>query len=48
MLFNGGVCMKILIVDDEKSIRDLIDLTLTLENYTTFKSSDGQMAYDMI
>ncbi|WP_373601173.1 response regulator transcription factor [Paraclostridium bifermentans] len=40
--------MKILIVDDEKSIRDLIDLTLTLENYTTFKASDGQMAYDMI
>lgn len=39
---------NILVVDDEKSIRDLILLTLTMENYSTFEADNGQTALDLI
>ncbi|ATD54792.1 response regulator transcription factor [Clostridium chauvoei] len=39
---------NILIVDDEKSIRDLIVLTLELENYTTMEASNGEIALNLI
>ncbi|USR99838.1 response regulator transcription factor [Clostridium septicum] len=39
---------NILIVDDEKSIRDLIVLTLKLENYSTMEASNGEIALNLI
>ncbi|SFG15806.1 response regulator transcription factor [Streptococcus equinus] len=38
----------ILIVDDERSIRDVIKMTLQLENYTFQEAVDGQEALDFI
>ncbi len=38
----------ILIVDDEQSIRDVIKMTLQLENYTFQEAVDGQEALDFI
>lgn len=38
----------ILIVDDEQSIRDVIKMTLQLENYTFQEAADGQEALDFI
>ncbi len=39
---------KILIVDDEKEIRDLIDIYLTNEGYITLKSSNGIEALELL
>lgn len=39
---------KILIVDDEKEIRDLIDIYLTNEGYTTLKASNGIEALELL
>lgn len=39
---------KILIVDDEASIRDLISLTLQLDNHETFEADDGEKALNLI
>ena len=33
---------KILIVDDEKEIRDLIEIYLKSEGYETLKAADGE------
>lgn len=38
----------ILIVDDEKEIRDLLDIYLRNEGYDTLKASDGQEALDTL
>lgn len=38
----------ILIVDDEKEIRDLIDIYLKNEGYRTLKACDGQEALDLL
>jgi len=39
---------KILIVDDEKEIRDLVDIYLKSEGYNTIKASDGEEALEII
>ncbi|EJP6472662.1 response regulator transcription factor [Clostridium botulinum] len=39
---------KILIVDDEKEIRDLIDIYLTNEGYITLKASNGIEALELL
>ncbi|MDO5292531.1 MAG: response regulator transcription factor [bacterium] len=39
---------KILVVDDEKSIRDLIKMTLSIENYEAEEAEDGEMAFRML
>ena len=39
---------NILIVDDEKSIRDLIVMTLSIENHETHVAENGEMAFEMI
>ncbi|NFA60936.1 response regulator transcription factor [Clostridium sporogenes] len=39
---------KILIVDDEKEIRDLIDIYLTNEGYITLKASNGVEALELL
>ncbi len=39
---------KILIVDDEKEIRDLIDIYLRNEGYDTLKASDGMEALNIL
>ncbi|EJO5346300.1 response regulator transcription factor [Clostridium botulinum] len=39
---------KILIVDDEKEIRDLIDIYLTNEGYKTLKASNGIEALEIL
>lgn len=39
---------KILIVDDEKEIRDLIDIYLTNEGYITLKASNGLEALELL
>lgn len=39
---------KILIVDDEQSIRDLINLTLSMESYETDLAEDGEIALKKI
>ncbi|HBW38277.1 cell wall metabolism sensor histidine kinase WalK [Desulfosporosinus sp. BICA1-9] len=38
----------ILVVDDEKEIRDLIDIYLKNEGYQVLKASDGRMALDLL
>jgi len=38
---------KILVVDDESGISDLIKERLTLNNYTVFTASDGKKAQDI-
>lgn len=38
----------ILVVDDEKEIRDLIDIYLKNEGYHVLKASDGRMALDVL
>lgn len=39
---------NILVVEDEDSIRDLIKMTLSMENYTTEEADNGQSAFQMI
>lgn len=39
---------KILIVDDEKEIRDLVEIYLKSEGYNTIKASDGEEALEII
>lgn len=39
---------RVLVVDDEKSIRDLIKMTLSVENYESDEADDGKTAYEMI
>ena len=39
---------KILIVDDEKEIRDLVEIYLKSEGYDTIKASDGEEALEII
>lgn len=39
---------KILIVEDDKSIRDLLELTLKMENYVVTTAEDGEIAYNLI
>lgn len=39
---------KVLVVDDEKSIRDLIKMTLSIENYESDEADNGNTAYEMI
>jgi len=39
---------RILVVDDEKAIADLIELYLRNENYIVFKSHNGQDALDLV
>lgn len=40
--------MKILIVEDEESIRGLIQMTLQMENYNTVEADNGREAYERI
>lgn len=40
--------IKILIVDDDPDIRDILKLTLSEENYTVIEASDGKEALKMI
>lgn len=40
--------MKILIVEDEESIRGLIQMTLQMENYDTVEADNGREAYERI
>ena len=40
--------MKILIVDDEKEIRDLIEIYLKSEGYETLKAADGEEALNIL
>lgn len=39
---------KLLIVEDDESIRDLIKMTLMMENYEAAETDNGQSAYEMI
>lgn len=39
---------KILIVEDDQSIRDLIRMTLNMDNYDTREAENGQIAYNLI
>lgn len=39
---------KILIVDDEKEIRDLVEIYLKSEGYSTIKASDGEEALKIV
>lgn len=39
---------KILIVDDEKEIRDLVEIYLKGEGYTTIKAGDGEEALEIL
>ena len=39
---------RILIVEDDESIRGLIKMTLSMENYDTEESDNGQTAYELI
>jgi DNA-binding response OmpR family regulator len=39
---------KILIVDDEKEIRDLVEIYLKSEGYSTIKASDGEEALEIV
>lgn len=39
---------RVLVVDDEKSIRDLIKMTLSVENYESDEADNGKTAYEMI
>ena len=39
---------KILIVDDEKEIRDLIEIYLKSEGYETLKAADGEEALKIL
>ncbi|MDD6796334.1 MAG: response regulator transcription factor [Clostridiaceae bacterium] len=39
---------KILIVDDEKEIRDLVEIYLKSDGYSTVKAKDGQEALDIL
>ncbi|MBN1296442.1 response regulator [bacterium] len=38
---------KILIVDDQKEIRDLVEVTLSVENYRIFKAANGNEAIEI-
>ena len=40
--------IKILVVEDDYGIRDLIELTLKMENYTTITAKDGEEALNKI
>lgn len=40
--------IKILVVEDDYGIRDLIELTLKMENYTTITAKDGEEALSKI
>ena len=39
---------KILVADDEKEIRDLLEIYLINEGYKVIKAQDGQEALDII
>ena len=39
---------KILIVEDDQSIRDLIRMTLNMDHYDTREAENGQIAYNLI
>ncbi|MEG0295082.1 MAG: response regulator transcription factor [Clostridium sp.] len=39
---------KILIVEDDKSILDLLELTLKMENYIVTTAEDGEIAFNLI
>lgn len=39
---------KILIVEDDKSIRDLIELTLKMDNYETKTAEDGEVVFNIL
>lgn len=45
---EGKPMPKILVVDDEKPIRDLIKLTLEIEQYEVVEAEDGEQAVDVI
>lgn len=42
------MAIKILIVDDDPDIRDVLKLTLSEENYEVFEASDGEEALKII
>ncbi len=42
------MAIKILIVDDDPDIRDILKLTLSEENYEIFKAGDGEEAMRVI
>lgn len=44
---EGEDMAKILIVDDERSIRELLRMTLSIENYETDEADNGESAYAM-
>lgn len=45
---NGGVeFMNILIVEDERDIRNLISLHMRKENYEVYEASDGREALNI-
>ena len=48
MKTEGKVVDKILIVDDEKEIRDLVEIYLKSEGYETLKCNDGEEALKVI
>ncbi len=41
-------CRKILIVDDEKEIRELVRETVMIDNFKILEADTGDMAYDII
>lgn len=45
---KGGELLNILIAEDEQDIRDLIELHLTMEEYTVFKAEDGVEALNIL
>lgn len=45
---NRGVNMKVLVVDDEKLIRDVIKEYLMLEGYTIKEADNGALALDLV
>ena len=40
--------IKILVVEDDSGIRDLIELTLNMESYITMTAEDGEEAFNKI
>jgi len=44
---RGIVMKKILIVDDQSEIRELLDITLKSENYDIFQAESGQKAIEI-
>ena len=49
MLFLGGSTLKkILVVDDEKPISDIVKFNLSKEGYEVFTAFDGEEAVEMV